>query len=137
MSHHLILALEAFPAETTRAPINRTEMWPVLRVNIGMGTGDFDVRSVSFRPLGGGSSLEEVLRLERCRCATRMCALVATRHCEPIGWLWCSIKCSSLTSWGSWGNLLSRCWVARCWTLRCHRRHIVWSRRMVWGLRRL
>lgn len=44
MSHHLILTFEAFPAEPTGAAINRTEMWPVLRVNIGMRADDCDVR---------------------------------------------------------------------------------------------
>ena len=39
MSHHFILALESFASDTTRATIHRTEMWPVLRVYIGMGTG--------------------------------------------------------------------------------------------------
>jgi hypothetical protein len=53
MSHHLILAFEAFPTETTRAPIDRTEMRPVLRVDIGMGTDGVDVRYGSFPPLSG------------------------------------------------------------------------------------
>lgn len=42
MSHHFILTLEAFPTHTPRTAIYRTEMRPVLRVDIGMGAEEMN-----------------------------------------------------------------------------------------------
>lgn len=123
MSHHFILALESFASDATRATIHRTEMWPVLRVYIGMG-------------------IKEILCLKRCCRATRMRALEAARNCDPIG-LRGGTKHCSVTGWWRRSQLLCRSWIASRRARCSHRGHFVWSghrfrsiRRLRWGRRR-
>lgn len=84
MTHHFVLALETLPTDAAWTAFYGTEMRPFLGMYIRVGTA-LAVSSGWRRVLIADHLLEEILGLERRRCAVGMRAFIAARHRSSIG----------------------------------------------------